>query len=109
MTNRLNIRLGIPAIAVFPHIDAAKKDRVGSEATNPHGVVCEAVRAMKSAAPGVGLMVDVAIIFIDEIDTIGRARGGARAFGGHDEREQTLNQILTEMDGFSGHEGVVVG
>ena len=36
-----------------------------------------------------------AIIFIDEIDTIGRARGGARAFGGHDEREQTLNQILT--------------
>jgi cell division protease FtsH len=49
-----------------------------------------------------------AIIFIDEIDTIGRSRGGARAVGGHDEREQTLNQILTEMDGFSGHEGVVV-
>ena len=49
-----------------------------------------------------------AIVFIDEIDTIGRARGGARAVGGHDEREQTLNQILTEMDGFSGVEGVVV-
>src|SRR5690242_21250757 len=49
-----------------------------------------------------------AIIFIDEIDTIGRTRAGARAVGGHDEREQTLNQILTEMDGFSGHEGVVV-
>jgi cell division protease FtsH len=49
-----------------------------------------------------------AIIFIDEIDTIGRSRAGARSFGGHDEREQTLNQILTEMDGFSGHEGVVV-
>ncbi|HEY9466032.1 MAG TPA: ATP-dependent zinc metalloprotease FtsH [Vicinamibacterales bacterium] len=49
-----------------------------------------------------------AIVFIDEIDTIGRARGGARSIGGHDEREQTLNQILTEMDGFSGHEGVVV-
>jgi cell division protease FtsH len=49
-----------------------------------------------------------AIIFIDEIDTIGRARGGARSIGGHDEREQTLNQILTEMDGFSGSEGVVV-
>src|SRR3954453_14207642 len=48
------------------------------------------------------------IVFIDEIDTIGRARGGARAFGGHDEREQTLNQILTEMDGFTGSEGVVV-
>ncbi len=49
-----------------------------------------------------------AIIFIDEIDTIGRSRAGPRAVGGHDEREQTLNQILTEMDGFSGHEGVVV-
>jgi cell division protease FtsH len=47
------------------------------------------------------------IVFIDEIDTIGRARG-AQAFGGHDEREQTLNQILTEMDGFSGDEGVIV-
>ncbi|MEU8224125.1 ATP-dependent zinc metalloprotease FtsH [Kribbella sp. NPDC048915] len=49
-----------------------------------------------------------AIIFIDEIDTIGRARGGSRSVGGHDEGEQTLNQILTEMDGFSGAEGVVV-
>jgi cell division protease FtsH len=49
-----------------------------------------------------------AIIFIDEIDTIGRSRAGPRSFGGHDEREQTLNQILTEMDGFSGQEGVVV-
>ncbi|MEU6451866.1 ATP-dependent zinc metalloprotease FtsH [Streptomyces sp. NPDC046979] len=48
------------------------------------------------------------IIFIDEIDTIGRARGGGSGMGGHDEREQTLNQILTEMDGFSGSEGVVV-
>ncbi|CAM5584490.1 ATP-dependent zinc metalloprotease FtsH OS=Streptomyces alboniger OX=132473 GN=ftsH PE=3 SV=1 [Streptomyces alboniger] len=48
------------------------------------------------------------IIFIDEIDTIGRARGGGGAMGGHDEREQTLNQILTEMDGFSGAEGVIV-
>jgi cell division protease FtsH len=49
-----------------------------------------------------------AIVFIDEIDTIGRARGGAMSVGGHDEREQTLNQVLTEMDGFSGTEGVVV-
>ncbi|MBM9508704.1 ATP-dependent zinc metalloprotease FtsH [Actinacidiphila acididurans] len=47
------------------------------------------------------------IIFIDEIDTIGRMRGNG-GLGGHDEREQTLNQILTEMDGFSGAEGVVV-
>ncbi|MEU9589826.1 ATP-dependent zinc metalloprotease FtsH [Streptomyces sp. NPDC048193] len=48
------------------------------------------------------------IIFIDEIDTIGRARSGGSGMGGHDEREQTLNQILTEMDGFSGSEGVIV-
>ncbi len=49
-----------------------------------------------------------AIIFIDEIDTIGRVRGGGSGMGGHDEREQTLNQILTEMDGFTGSEGVIV-
>ncbi len=49
-----------------------------------------------------------AIIFIDELDAIGRARGGTASVGGYDEREQTLNQILTEMDGFTGNEGVVV-
>ena len=54
-------KLGIPAVAIFPHIGAAKKDRVGSQATNPRGVVCETVRAMKKAAPGVGIMVDVAL------------------------------------------------
>ncbi|WP_225314278.1 ATP-dependent zinc metalloprotease FtsH [Marinobacter halotolerans] len=47
------------------------------------------------------------IIFIDELDAIGRSRG-AGVGGGHDEREQTLNQILSEMDGFSPHETVVV-
>jgi cell division protease FtsH len=47
------------------------------------------------------------IIFIDEIDSVGRARGTGLG-GGHDEREQTLNQILNEMDGFSAHEAVVV-
>ncbi|BDZ44518.1 ATP-dependent zinc metalloprotease FtsH [Naasia aerilata] len=49
-----------------------------------------------------------AIIFIDELDAIGRARGGSFSTGGVDEREQTLNQILSEMDGFAGDEGVVV-
>ena len=49
-----------------------------------------------------------AMIFIDELDSIGRARGGTQSLGGNDEREQTLNQILTEMDGFTGTEGVVV-
>ena len=48
------------------------------------------------------------IIFIDELDAIGRSRAGAATVGGHDEREQTLNQILTEMDGFTGSEGVIV-
>jgi cell division protease FtsH len=54
----------------------------------------------KKAAPS--------IIFIDELDAIGRARGAGVTLSGHDEREQTLNQILTEMDGFTGNEGVVV-
>ncbi|WP_373767015.1 ATP-dependent zinc metalloprotease FtsH [Glaesserella sp.] len=48
------------------------------------------------------------IIFIDEIDAVGRKRGGAGFSGGHDEREQTLNQMLVEMDGFEGSEGVIV-
>jgi cell division protease FtsH len=47
------------------------------------------------------------IIFIDEIDAVGRHRGGGHG-GGHDEREQTLNQLLVEMDGFEGSEGVIV-
>jgi len=56
----------------------------------------------KDAAP--------AIIFIDELDAVGRSRaaGGANISGGHDEREQTLNQILTEMDGFDPRQGVIV-
>lgn len=48
------------------------------------------------------------IIFIDEIDAVGRQRGGAGFGGGHDEREQTLNQILTEMDGFEQDTNVIV-
>lgn len=54
----------------------------------------------KKAAP--------AIIFIDEIDAIGKQRGGAGFGGGHDEREQTLNQILTEMDGFDNETNVII-
>lgn len=56
-------------------------------------------KAAKEEAPS--------IIFIDEIDSVGRARGTGLG-GGHDEREQTLNQILGEMDGFAPHENVVV-
>ena len=54
----------------------------------------------KQAAP--------AIIFIDEVDAIGRSRQGSSAFGGNDEREQTLDQVLTEMDGFDSDDAVVV-
>jgi cell division protease FtsH len=54
----------------------------------------------KKAAPS--------IIFIDEIDAVGRQRGGSGFSGGHDEREQTLNQILTEMDGFDNNTNVIV-
>jgi cell division protease FtsH len=48
------------------------------------------------------------IIFVDEIDSIGRQRSGAAAIGGNDEREQTLNQLLVEMDGFEGNQSVIV-
>jgi porphobilinogen synthase len=54
-------KLGIPAIAVFPFIDPAKKEASGKEALNDNGLVCNAVRAMKDAAPDVGIMVDVAL------------------------------------------------
>ena len=67
------------------------------------GVGASRVRSMfdeaKKRAPS--------ILFIDELDAIGRVRGAGFG-GGHDEREQTLNQILSEMDGFEGHEAVVV-
>ena len=49
-----------------------------------------------------------AIIFIDELDAIGRSRSSGLRLGGNEEQEQTLNQILTEMDGFDPHEGVIV-
>lgn len=49
-----------------------------------------------------------AIIFIDEIDAIGRARGRGNGFGANDERENTLNQLLTEMDGFGTNSGVII-
>jgi porphobilinogen synthase len=53
--------LGIPAVAIFPYIDAEKKDAEGSAAVDPDGLVCRAVKAMKDAAPEVGVMCDVAL------------------------------------------------
>ena len=54
-------KLGIPAIAIFPHIDGARKDASGTLALDPDGVVARAVKAMKDAAPEVGIMCDVAL------------------------------------------------
>ena len=48
------------------------------------------------------------IVFIDELDALGKSRGGAGMMGGNDEREQTLNQLLTEMDGFDANTGVII-
>ena len=48
------------------------------------------------------------IVFIDEIDAVGRARGNKASMGGNDERESTLNQLLTEMDGFGSNSGVII-
>ena len=67
------------------------------------GVGASRVRDLFDTAKKAG----TAIIFIDEIDAIGRTRGGG-SMGGHDERDQTLNQILVEMDGFTSKENVVV-
>ena len=53
--------LGVPAIALFPNVDGAKKDARGSEATNPDGLVVQAIKAMKDAAPEVGVVCDVAL------------------------------------------------
>lgn len=49
-----------------------------------------------------------AIIFIDELDALGRVRGAFAGLGGHDEKEQTLNQLLAEMDGFDTGSGVII-
>ncbi len=68
------------------------------------GVGASRVRDLFATAKKMGK----AIIFIDEIDAIGRMRGGLEGGGGHGEREQTLNQILVEMDGFEPNTSVVV-
>ena len=53
--------LGIPAIAIFPHIDPARKDEEGSESLNPDGLIPTVIKAMKDAAPNVGVICDVAL------------------------------------------------
>jgi porphobilinogen synthase len=53
--------LGIPAIAIFPYIDGSLKDARGTAASDPNGLICRAIKAMKEAAPNVGIMCDVAL------------------------------------------------
>ena len=74
------------------------------------GLVILGTRSMRSAGGlgGIGGIGRSKAVRGDELDAIGRARGGGASFGGVDEREQTLNQILTEMDGFTQTDGVVV-
>jgi porphobilinogen synthase len=68
--------LGIPAIAVFPHIDGARKDAEGSLAHDPDGLIAQAVKAMKDAAPEVGIMCDVALDPFTTHGHDGLIRGG---------------------------------
>ena len=58
---RTAVRLGIPAVALFPNIDPAKKDAAGSGASDPDGLVPQAIKAIKDAAPDLGVMCDVAL------------------------------------------------
>jgi len=107
--------LGIPAIAVFPHIDGARKDSVGSKAADPEGVVCRAVKAMKDAAPEVGIMCDVALDPFTDHGHDGVIEGGRIANDATIERlvEQGLVQaaagcdILAPSDMMDGRVGVL--
>jgi len=107
--------LGIPAIAVFPHIDGAKKDAAGTLARDPDGLVARAVKAMKDAAPEVGVMCDVALDPFTEHGHDGVVEGGRILNDATIERlvEQGLAQakagcdILAPSDMMDGRVGVV--
>jgi porphobilinogen synthase len=92
--------LGIPAIAVFPHIDGARKDARGSEAGNPEGLIASVVKAMKDAAPEVGIMCDVALDPFTEHGHDGVVEGGRIANDATIERlvEQGLMQAAAGAD-----------
>jgi porphobilinogen synthase len=110
-TDRLSLReaakaavqaraLGIPAIAVFPHIDGARKDARGSEAGNPDGLIASVVKAMKDAAPEVGVMCDVALDPFTEHGHDGVVEAGRIANDATIERlvEQGLMQAAAGAD-----------
>jgi porphobilinogen synthase len=110
-TDRLSLReaakaavqaraLGIPAIAIFPHIDGARKDARGSEAGNPDGLVASVVKAMKDASPEVGVMCDVALDPFTEHGHDGVVEAGCIANDATIERlvEQGLMQAAAGAD-----------
>jgi porphobilinogen synthase len=92
--------LGIPAIAVFPHIDGAKKDAEGSSAADPNGLIASAIRAMKDAAPEVGIMCDVALDPFTDHGHDGLVAGGRILNDATVERlvEQGMMQALAGCD-----------
>ena len=108
-------KLGIPAIAIFPYIDGAKKDALGSQAADPNGVIATAVKAMKDAAPEVGIMCDVALDPFTDHGHDGVIENGAIANDPTIERlvEQALVQakagcdILAPSDMMDGRCGVL--
>jgi porphobilinogen synthase len=107
--------LGVPAIAVFPFIDGAKKDARGSLATDPDGLIARAIHAMKSAAPEVGVMCDVALDPFTDHGHDGLVEGGRIVNDASIERlvEQALMQaaagadIVAPSDMMDGRVGVI--
>ncbi len=100
-TGKTLLARAVAGEANVPYFSASASEFVEAIVGVGASRVRDLFKQAKEAAP--------AIIFIDELDAIGRARSAAGGFsGGHDEREQTLNQILTEMDGFESGQGVIV-
>jgi porphobilinogen synthase len=122
--------LGIPAIAVFPHVDPARKDDRGSEAANPDGLVPTVIRAMKAAAPEVGVACDVALDpftshghdgLLDEAgqvvndatvaslvaQALAQARAGADIVAPSDMMDGRIGAIRAGLDA-EGHEGTLI-
>jgi len=93
-------QLGIPAIALFPHINAGRKDPWGSQATDPAGLIPEAIKAAKDAAPGVGVMCDVALDCYTDHGHDGLLENGCIANDATLERliEQSLMQVAAGAD-----------
>jgi porphobilinogen synthase len=83
-------KLGIPAIALFPKIDPAKKELEGNEATNSDNLVCRAIQELKSAAPEVGVMADVAL---DPFTTTGQ---DGIVIDGKIDNDRTLDQLILQ-------------